>query len=62
MPEKFGLQVVTRVYLRTTRVQYLLRQPHPAQQVGVAGIGAEVVKIRQGFNEEQARMFLISPF
>jgi len=30
-----------------------LRQPREAQQVGAAGIGAQVIKIRQGFNDSE---------
>jgi hypothetical protein len=35
-----------------------LRQPHPAQQVGVARIGADGVPVRIGLDEENLRMRL----
>src|SRR5215468_8380425 len=36
----------------------LLRQPHPAYQVGVARIGADAVKIRVRFNKNQISLSL----
>ena len=40
--EKFASVLVSRVYLVD---QCLLRQPYPAQQVGVARVGAKIVKL-----------------
>lgn len=43
MHRKFADLLVSRVYLVD---QCLLRQPYPAQQVGVARVGAKIVKLR----------------
>jgi hypothetical protein len=39
MPEKFAFEMVSRVYLLTSAESLGLRQPHPAHQVGVTGVG-----------------------
>jgi hypothetical protein len=46
MPEEFAFEVVSPVYLLTTRRSLGLRQLHPAQQVGVARVGAYPVPER----------------
>jgi hypothetical protein len=38
---KFGFEVVSRVYLLTTRRSLGLWQTDPAQQIGVAGVGTK---------------------
>ena len=51
MPKKFGFPVVSRVYLLTSPESLGLRQPHPARQVGEAGVGAEIVEFRVTFKD-----------
>ena len=47
MPDKFANVLVSRVYLADHRS---LRQPDPAQQVGVARVGAETIQFRVKFD------------
>jgi hypothetical protein len=54
MPEEFASEMVSPVYLRTSKVGVLLRQPHPAQQVGVARVRMYSVKLGVGLHERQA--------
>ena len=52
---KFSNLLVSPVYLRASRS---LRQPHPAQKVPVAGVGANGVPVGFGFDEKNLRMRL----
>ena len=43
LDEKFGFEMVSPVYLLGSIESLWLRQPNPAQQISVAGVGAHPV-------------------